>query len=334
MVLLHLTCKLEKGHSSCLCWSSIQQNRALHRHSRCNPPSLAATGLGLLSRLSHLSQLPRLSESFGKTWLKLNSPQHRQPVVPWMLYCILLIVSGQCQCLHVLCHACQPCAHTYCNLGFLKWYHTFMLCKVSSPTPQMLSYILFCTDWDGSLEKQMRTSNHREIVLPRNRHPMPSERLWGIQGACVGQTNTTQNLWETHKLLKAKWKTPGHPQVHTVTCVQLYRPSSILAWMWSPPLQLSKMQMLSLYGQRRETFPEDESHHSSSPHWPYKQGQTQIKISNLERDKLGQVNPSVPSSNTYREDSLEWIDGKHPSSTSQLTVLNYSHTTNYIMYHI
>lgn len=83
---------------------------------------------------------------------------------------------------------------------------------------------------------------------------------------------------------------------------------------------------------KEETFPEGESHHSPPPHWPYKHGQTQIKISSLQSDKLRQVNPSAPSSNTFQQDSLEWINGKHPSSTSQLMVLSYSHTTNYIIY--
>lgn len=136
---------LGKGHSSCSCCSSIQQNRALHR------PSGAATGLALPSRLSHLPtcmrcQLPwqiLLKWHLGEMWLKLNSPEYRQPVAPWMLHRILLAVSGQCQCLYVLCHSCQPCAHTQGNLGVLKWYKTLRLCKVGSPSPQMLSYILF-----------------------------------------------------------------------------------------------------------------------------------------------------------------------------------------------
>lgn len=51
---------------------------------------------------------------------------------------------------------------------------------------------------------------------------MPSEMIWGIQGACVQQANITQDLQETHSLAEGRVENPRTSlSVHSDLCATL-----------------------------------------------------------------------------------------------------------------
>lgn len=131
------------------------------------------------------------------------------------------------------------------------------------------------------------------------------------QEACVGQANITQHLWETHNVLKASWKTPGHLWWYSELCatelslkhfsLQLKPPAPAVQHVECFPFTVNEERHFQRMSHLIPFLPVD---HKS-------RARLRLKYPTY-RDKLGQVNPSVPSSNT--EDSLEWIDAKHPTS--------------------
>lgn len=129
----------------------------------------------------------------------------------------------------------------------------------------------YCTDWDESLQ-----------IHSKCRHPTIQSRLFCLKtgischlrcfGVSKGLVWGRQISHRTYEKLTSFWRLGGKSQGTSGGIDSELRATQLSLKHFSlelkpPHPSCLRCRTLSLCGQRREAFPEDESSHSPSPHW-------------------------------------------------------------------